>query len=267
MLKPILLACPELPTFARWVADHRQGPPIQEVYFPGEDQTHRIWAITEPVAIEQLVLLFRQRIPHCYLADGHHRCATNAALFEQSNGQNHQQLLAAFFPGSDLTIHSFNRVVDLKPEWSAAELLDALRPLGTISPLSIPQGPAITHEMTLIADKRWYRFRWHESILEQASGPGSVVLDTDLLNHHILRDILGVTDVRSDPRLQYLESPRGLDDWYHATVDKPNRIGFGLFPISLQDIMQIADQGRSLPPKSTWFEPRMKTGLVVLPFP
>ena len=125
------------------------------------------------------------------------------------------------------------------------------------------QRPAAKHEIVMFVNREWYLLRWRPEILE-AHQTEDVLLDVTLLDQLVLADILGIEDVRTDLRISYVEGPRGLEEIRNRTIRNENRVGFILFPATLDDLLQTADAGKTMPPKSTWFEPRIINGLIVL---
>ncbi len=118
------------------------------------------------------------------------------------------------------------------------------------------------HGMTLLLRKEWYRLRWRKEVLEQLPDQ-QVVLDASLLNELVLRDLLGITDVRTDQRITYGDGSKGLRGVQKVAKNGARRLGFLLYPVSFDDLRQLADAGESLPPKSTYFEPRLRSGVLV----
>jgi uncharacterized protein (DUF1015 family) len=266
-VKPVTLAYPDVEAINQLLRDYttRIEP---DIVVKVEEETHSIWAVEERVGIEKLQALFNERVPRAYIADGHHRSAATARQFlEHHKSVDYNQLLCAFFPSSELEIHDFNRVVKDLGSLSSTSFMARLSALFHIVPLGQAHKPERKHELLLHIDEEWYHLVWKPEILKQyADQP--VVLDAHLLNEWVMKDVLGIKDVRNDPRISYVEGPRGLDAIRHK-VEKgsTDRLAFCLYPVQLEEMYQVADAQRELPPKSTWFEPRMKNGLIVLEYP
>ena len=240
--------------------------PFMHYYFEEEDEHHWIWEIKEEKTIKKLQKLFAEKVPTAYIADGHHRTAAMALLREQAETEGlppcYNYLLSAFFPTRELDIFEFNRIVvntnGLSPtrliaslsQWAKVKVLDQYKPLKQ------------KHEWLLFLNNEWFHFQWREETLK-AHQNDEVLLDVSLLNKLVLQDILGIEDPRTDVRLKYIEGPRGIDAFKQLVNKAENRLGFILFPIDIKDFLHIADAGKVLPPKSTWFEPRMRNGLLV----
>ena len=125
-----------------------------------------------------------------------------------------------------------------------------------------PRKPLEKHEIVMNIRKEWYNLRWKKEILDRYP-PDHVVLDATLLNEFVLRDIIGIQDVRTDTRIFYVDGSKGLEGLRKTTQENDDRVGFLMHPVDFDDLMKMADTGESLPPKSTYFEPRMKSGMLV----
>lgn len=260
-VKPVLLAYPNAPAIDDWIAQFMANQaPFFENYFGNDQQTHRLWAVKNLSDIRALQLLFADQVHHAYIADGHHRmCAM--ALIAQSNEseavkQSYRQVYCAFFPAGELEILAFNRWVQI-PENFDINNLKVLFEIKSLSESALPQQP---HQFTLCTAQGWYQLHWKKELL-QKTGSEPVVLDTLLFNEKVLSDLLGIQDVRHDQRVTYVEAARSIPI-FEEKITK-NHWGFCLYPISFEDLQRVVEVGKTLPPKSTWFEPRMKNGLLV----
>ncbi|NUO01871.1 MAG: DUF1015 domain-containing protein, partial [Saprospiraceae bacterium] len=228
---------------------------------------HRLWKISDPAEIEALTTLFDQYVPKVYIADGHHRSACSALLYrrlqeKKETGITSDRFLCGLFPESELEILAFNRIVQLPDELDEETLLQRLAEVCTIKLLKRKRQPPSKHEMTMIVGDHGYSLKWKPEFLDPHASL-SEMLDTALLNKHILKNILGITDIRTDRRVSYTEGPKGLRAITRRIHEDPRCIAFCLYPISAEEFFAVADAGEVLPPKSTWFEPRMKNGLLV----
>ena len=268
ILKPVLLTHPPVPVLDEWLNTFaRQHKPLFVTRFAKSGQVHRIWAVSDPAEIGQLQALFAEHVPSAYIADGHHRTTTVALLHERYQQQQPQDydfdhLFCAFFSTDQLDILDYNRVVEAPAGLSPLQLMVQLSRLFDIEPLSEAQKPTQKHALTLLLRKEWFRLHWRKEVLEQHADQ-TVVLDTSLLNELVLRDLLGITDVRTDQRITYIEGSKGLKGIQKVVGNGTNRLGFVLYPVSFDDLQQLADAGESMPPKSTYFEPRMRSGVLV----
>lgn len=269
-VKPVLLTYPNVSEVDTWIESYiKTHQPFYEVKFENEFQQHCFWQVEHPAEIRQIQVLFEQYVKVAYVADGHHRAATVAMLQERTKGKpdahRYDRFLCAWFAASELEIQSFHRLVDGLEHISPATFMARL---SKICDIDIEPGefiPATKFEMGMFLHEEWYRLRWKKQVLEEYVG-FPVVLDATLLNDKILRDILGIENVRNDLRVEYHEAPRGIESLQRRTLRSEHTVAFLLHPIELSELITAADAGEALPPKSTWFEPRMKNGLVVQEF-
>ena len=200
-------------------------------------------------------------VPKAYIADGHHRCATAKRLSQGKNHSPFSKTVCAFFPSSDLEIHDFNRVIDTFIDISPTYFMARLSQYCNIQAMDLPYKPRKKHELLLYIKQEWYQLHWKPSIFEQGRFQADS-LDSLLLNEIILKEILGIEDISNSPRINYIEGPRGLSGLQKATLEKDTQIGIALYPVQTYELFELADQSIILPPKSTWFEPRLINGLI-----
>lgn len=271
ILKPVLLTFPPVPDLNAWMQNFIEThEPLFTVHFADERQTHRAWMLNDADQIRYLQQLFAQQVPDVYIADGHHRTST-IALLRQQQAQHPDmdfgRLFCAYFATDQLDILDYNRVVEgmngLQPE----VFFRQLGHLCTIQYVEHPRKPRHKYEMKMLFRDHWYRLHWQPELLQHAqrNNPLPALLDVSLLNEYILQGILGIQDVRTDTRITYVEGTKGLKGIRKAVGQHPERIGFVLHPVAFDDMMRIADAGETLPPKSTYFEPRMKSGTLIKP--
>jgi uncharacterized protein (DUF1015 family) len=267
MIKPVLLSYPGHEEVNDYLTEVIQREPLYTIHFEETGEEHTLWKIADGKDIARLTEIF-QGIDKCYIADGHHRCSTSARLFKKA-AKTHpnldfSELLCAFFSFDQLIIHDYNRVIDILDEIRPTALMARLAGLFNITPMEGPFRPTQKRELSLFLDDEWYRLEWKKKVLKKYKD--RVVLDSTLVNDLILRDILGIKDVSSDKRITYVEGTKKTDGIEIACAKKPGRFGLGLYPVSKEEFIHLSDIGESLPPKSTWFEPRIKNGLVAQDF-
>ena len=266
-VKPVLLTYPEVPHISDWTKAFLENhEPFMKVFFEKDGQEHSLWELSERRYIREITDLFAGQVPVSYIADGHHRTTSTALLYEQTRApllkRRFRKLLCAFFPSTDLAIHDFNRVVEGMNHLSLSSFMDRLAGLFHIEMLDGPRRPFRKHELVMFVHGRWFLLQWKEAVLENY-GKDGLILDSRLLNELVLEGILGIVDVRVDHRIEYIEGSQGLEGIWQRVSAKESRIGFCLYPVKLQELIMLADRGQLMPPKTTWFEPRMKNGLVV----
>lgn len=268
VVKPILLAHRHHQGLANLLEAYTvTHPPFQELQLDDPQETHRFWAITDERKIEQIQQAFSHKILNTYIADGHHRFSAIARLYEErgegdpTNPYTH--LMCALFPSTALQIHNFNRVVkNTNPDLSSLALLVRISQFADLEPLHNAQAPRTQHELTLYIEGEWFRLRWRPRTLKKNTDEGLPTLDVSMLNYYILQKILGFEDIRNDERIKYVEGPAGFTALIDACENRP-ALAFCLHPLSWNAFFRVIDHGLVLPPKSTWFEPRMRNGLIV----
>ncbi len=264
-VKPVLLAHHPVPAIKNWLEQYKQEQvPLMQFQLSGDKEYHKIWRVAAPDQVASLQALFMKHVPITYIADGHHRTSTALRLFDQTGGnkEDYASLFAAFFPIHDIQIQDFNRVIKSLNGHSPAQFMARLSHTFEIEPIEQAAKPSRKLELTMYLRGEWYRLRWKERImLEYASQP--VVLDAMLLNHKVMSKLLGIEDVRNDQRVKYIEGPKGIAGVLKQAEKEPDSVAFCLYPVQMEEVIKVADIGQVLPPKSTWFEPRMKNGLLV----
>ena len=268
VVKPVLLAHRHHQALADLLASYtNQHTPIQELHLQSPDETHRLWAITDPEEIEHIQYYFGRYILNTYIADGHHRFSAIARLYQQREGNEqpnpYAYLMCSLFPNTALEIHNFNRAVKgLNDGRSALSFMASLSKYFNITPLAEAREPLRSHEMTMLLKGEWFSLKWREKTLQQNSSAGLPTLDVSMLNYYVLQEALDFTDIRNDKRIKYIEGPRGLAALVEACENRP-AMAFCLHPLGWESFFRVIDHGMVLPPKSTWFEPRMRNGIVV----
>ena len=231
---------------------------------------HELWPIADPDRIGRLTRAF-DKVEALYITDGHHRCAaaSRVAARRRAANPNHRGdepyngFLAVAFPSTELRILGYNRVVRDLGGLDSAGFLARLAEIYRVAPSPAPVLPARRREMGMYLDGRWYRIH---PIQEPPSGSTPLSgLDVTLLSRRVLEPILGIGDPRSDPRLEFVGGGRGLEALERRVDDGAAAVAFSLYPTRMEDLMAVADAGDVMPPKSTWFEPKLADGLVSYP--
>lgn len=268
MIKPVLLTYRPNEQIERMLRKSQSKKPFIKVKF-SDNEEHLIYKVSDPEVIAKLRDLFAHEVGEAYIADGHHRCTTGAKLFESvkpgTYNLDFSSLLTVLLPFDDVIIHDYNRVVEILREISPTMFMARLSESCIIEPLPWAAKPKKKFEMTLYLNQEWYKLTWRQEVIEKyAERP--VILDGEILNNEILNAVLGITDVRDDARLKYIEGIAGLEGLTDKVHKNTYRIGFCLYPVDIEEIVAISDKGQTLPPKSTWFEPRIKNGLLAQSF-
>ncbi len=245
-----------------WMRNH---PP--EYDFMTEDGIgHVLWAIDDDEVIATLTSLFRE-IPSLYIADGHHRSASAYKVGlkrrEEHPGYNGQEefnfFMAAVFPASELKIFDYNRVVRDLRGLTAEEFISAVIQAGfTVTKMGKEAyEPEEKHIFSMYLEGNWYRLAAKPEVIPQET---IAALDVSILQDRVLSPILGIEDPRCDKRIDFVGGIRGLSALAQR-CEEDMKVAFAVFPISLSELMEVADQGLVMPPKSTWFEPKLGSGL------
>ncbi|MBS1565534.1 MAG: DUF1015 domain-containing protein [Bacteroidetes bacterium] len=242
-----------------WKKDH------QPVYhFVAEDDiTHTIWVVNDDKAIAAITQLFAAQVPCTYIADGHHRAAS-AAKVKKALGANATEdadyFLTTLFPSNQLYIMDYNRVIKDLNGHSEADFLKNLEKDFTVEALGkTTYQPEALHTFGLCLGGQWYKL---------SARPGTYtsdpigVLDVTILSNNVLDKLLGIKDQRTDKRIDFVGGIRGLKELEKRVDSGEMKLAFSLYPVSIQQLFDIADSGNVMPPKSTWFEPKLRDGLL-----
>jgi uncharacterized protein (DUF1015 family) len=241
-----------------------------EVSFSDEMEVlHELWVLKDENTIHQLTTLFAEKVPYSYIADGHHRSAASAkvgAQIRQEKGhytgeEPFNYFLSCLFPSDQLQIIDYNRVVKDLHGHTPATLLEALNKDFIVSPCPALQAPHAPHHFSMYLDGQWYSLKALPHTFDESDPIRS--LDVTLLSDYILNPLLGIADQRTDKRIDFIGGIRGLAELQKRVDSGEMAVAFALYPVSLDQLMSIADNGLIMPPKSTWFEPKLKSGLVI----
>lgn len=267
-LKPVLLTYPYIKDIQDLLLNYaKTNKPFMSLEKDIHGQEHSFWQIKDPEQIKELKELFITKVPVTYIADGHHRTSTTALLYNRLSGKTGQEdysrLLAGFFPSNELRIDEFNRVVNTFNDISPTSFIAKLSKVCNIEELDKGRKPLAKNELTMYLHKEWYSLTWRPKVLEKYKNE-TVILDVSLLNKEILEDILGISNIRSDQKVNYIEGPAGIEAIKSLVSRNETSIGFCLYPLQLEELMRISDNEEVLPPKSTWFQPRLRNGLIIM---
>ncbi len=229
---------------------------------------HQCWVIKDSATIQNIVSIF-QTIPFLYIADGHHRSAAayrvgteRAKANPQHRGdEEYNFFLAVYFPSSQLRIMDYNRVVKDLNGLESGEFFAKLQERFTIQKSERAVHPSRKNEFGLYLDHQWYTLTAEKTI--QAMNDPFDRLDVSVLQKYVLDPILGIHDPRTDKRIDFVGGIRGLKELERRVDSGEMKVAFSMFPTSLDELMAIADNNKVMPPKSTWFEPKLRDGLFV----
>jgi uncharacterized protein (DUF1015 family) len=223
---------------------------------------HTIWIVNEDDAIADITNLFATQVPCTYIADGHHRAASAAKVkntLGANASQNAQYFLTTLFPASELAILDYNRVIKDLNNHTPEALLAALNNQFTVTKSADAVKPTQLHQFGMYLNGQWYNLVSKEGTYTNSP---IGVLDVTILSDNILAPIFNITDQRTDKRIDFVGGIRGLGELEKRVNSGEMAIAFSLYPVSLQQLFDIADSGNVMPPKSTWFEPKLRDGLL-----
>jgi uncharacterized protein (DUF1015 family) len=258
---PVLLAYPAAADADGLLAQASAGAPVAEVV--AEDGIrHAIWEVDDATLIADITAAF-ERMPALYIADGHHRSAAAsrvaAARRQGDEERSSDYFLAVIFPHQQMKILDYNRVVKDLNGLSEADFLARIGQRYWVAPSDGPARPAKPGEVGLYLPGRWFKLT-----IEPSRIPADPVarLDVSLLSDHVLGPVLGITDLRRDKRIDFVGGIRGLAELEKRVDSGEMAAAFAMYPTRMSDLMAVADAGQVMPPKSTWFEPKLADGLV-----
>lgn len=267
-IEPVFFAYPDNAELDAIVAETVKGKPEYDFTAP-DGFGHHFWLINDDNTIKRITEFFAA-IPYLYIADGHHRTAAAALVGAEKARQNphhrgdeeYNYFLAVCFPASQLHIIDYNRVVKDLNGLSEEEFLSKL----TENFIVEKKGkeiyhPCALHNFSLYLDGEWYSLTAREGTYNDSDPIG--VLDVTISSDLILRDILGIKDLRSDKRIDFIGGIRGLEELKRRVDNGEMKVALALYPVSMKQLMDIADSGNIMPPKTTWFEPKLRSGLVI----
>lgn len=267
-IEPVFFAFPDNERLEEIIREVTAGEPEYDFVAP-DGFGHTLWVIDAPEVISEITAEFA-KIPSLYIADGHHRSAA-AALVGNEKAQNnpdhrgdeeYNYFMAVAFPASHLKIIDYNRVVrdlnGLTPEEFLARISEnfEVKDMGTEI-----YHPDALHNFSLYMEGRWYSLTAKPGTYDDSDPIG--VLDVTVSSDLILRDILGITDLRSDKRIDFVGGIRGLEELKRRVDSGEMAMALALYPVTMDQLIDIADTGNIMPPKTTWFEPKLRSGLVI----
>jgi len=221
---------------------------------------HTVWVINRDDVINSITNLFVTKVPNTYIADGHHRAASAAKVSKQlPDSEDAKFFLTTIFPESQLAILDYNRVVKDLNDLTTEEFIGALQDDFMITYSPEPVKPAVLHEFGMYLEDEWYILTAREGTYRKDP---IGVLDVTILQKNVLDKILDIDDPRTDTRVDFVGGIRGLEELEKRVNSGEMAAAFSLYPVTLEQLFAIADSGKVMPPKSTWFEPKLRDGLL-----
>lgn len=270
-VEPVFFAYPavnEIDAIVNNIVRHQA--PIYDFIAKEDNFGHRFWVIDDKATIDRLVELFATEVPSMYIADGHHRSAAAALVGQEKKENNpghtgkeeYNFFMTVIFPDNQLKIIDYNRVVKDLNGLSKEEFLNALTESFDVEDMGTEiYRPAKLHEFSTYLDGHWYKLNAKAGTFNDEDPIG--VLDVTILSNLVLDKILGIKDLRTDKRIDFVGGIRGLGELKRRVDNGEMKVAFALHPVTMKQIIDIADSGNIMPPKTTWFEPKLRSGLVI----
>ena len=268
-IEPVFFAYPDNAELDAIVAKYAAGTPEYDFIAPGDGFGHTVWVIDQQEDIDAITKAFAA-MPSLYIADGHHRSAAAALVGAEKAQQNpnhkgdeeYNYFMAVCFPANQLTIIDYNRVVKDLNGLSAEEFLAAVGKNFIVEEKGEEiYKPQALHNFSLYLEGKCYSLTAKEGTYDDNDPIG--VLDVTISSNLILDEILGIKDLRSDKRIDFVGGIRGLGELKKRVDSGEMKVALALYPVSMKQLMDIADTGNIMPPKTTWFEPKLRSGLII----
>lgn len=255
----VFLACRDLrelnDVFDQWKANN-----VSAYNFTADDGVqHTVWVVNKIATINIITSLFKDKVPATYIADGHHRAASAAKVSKDFPSENAQFFLTTIFPANQLAIMDYNRVAKDLNGLTEEVFLSRLNEEFKVSKSDNPVKPAQLHQFGMFLNGRWYTLEAKEGTYR--NDPIGI-LDVTILQENVMAELLDIQDPRTDDRIDFVGGIRGLEELENRVNAGDAKVAFSLHPVSIQQLFDIADSGGVMPPKSTWFEPKLRDGLL-----
>lgn len=268
-IEPVFFAYPDNNVLNDLIMRYAQSEPEYDFIAPVDGFRHQLWLISDAKDIDTVTEEFKN-MPSLYIADGHHRSAAAALVGAEKAKQNpehkgteeYNYFMAVCFQASQLTILDYNRVVKDLNGLSSEDFLNALNKNFDVEEKGTEiYKPQSLHNFSLYLDGKWYSLTAKGGTFDDKDPIG--VLDVDISSRLILDEVLGIKDLRSDKRIDFVGGLRGLEALKRRVDSGEMRMALALYPVTMKQIMDIADSGKIMPPKATWFEPKLRSGLII----
>jgi uncharacterized protein (DUF1015 family) len=266
---PVFLTYPDVPEINEIVNSFVESEKPEYDFIADDGVQHTLWIIHDKQTIQSITSLFREKVRHTYIADGHHRAASSAKIGkeraeanpEHTGKEEYNFFLTVIFPAEQLNIIDYNRLVKDLNGLSEKDFIIKLKESFHIEEKNETYRPEALHDFGMYMNKKWYKLT-SKSCNYDDEDPLSV-LDVSILQNKVLDPLLGIKNPRTDNRIDFVGGIRGLAALEKRVDSGEMKVAFALYPVSIDQLIQIADSGNVMPPKSTWFEPKLRSGLVV----
>lgn len=269
-VEPVFFSYPANPKIDAIVTNIINNQAPEYDFVADEGFGHTFWVINDPAINEQIVEIFRTEIPYLYVADGHHRTAAAALVGSEKRNANpnhtgkeeYNYFMSVVFPDNQLKIIDYNRVIKDLNGHTKEQLIALLEETFEVTLMgSDIYTPSQLHEFSMYIDGNWYKLMAKPGTFDDNDPIG--VLDVTILSNLVLDKILGIKDLRTDKRIDFVGGIRGLGELKRRVDNGEMKVAFALYAVSMKQLIDIADTGNIMPPKTTWFEPKLRSGLVI----
>jgi len=268
-IEPVFFSYPAVAEVDEIVSKIIKNQPMYD-FVTSEGFGHHFWLIDDDATIKKITEIFATKVPYLYVADGHHRTAAAALVGNEKKQKNpnhtgkeeYNYFLAVIFPDNQLKIIDYNRVIKDLNGLTPAQLIDKLKVNFEITDKGTDiYKPAKLHEFSMYIDGKWYSLNAKPGTYNDNDPIGA--LDVTILSNLILDQVLGIKDLRTDKRIDFVGGIRGLGELKKRVDSGEMKVAFALYAVSMKQLITIADTGNIMPPKTTWFEPKLRSGLVI----
>ena len=268
-IEPVFFAYPDDEVLLQLIEKYSKTTPEYDFVAPIDGFGHKLWVVSDDEDIKTITERFA-KMPNLYIADGHHRSAAAALVGAEKAKQNpnhkgdeeYNYFMAVCFPASQLTILDYNRVIKDLNGLTPEEFIKALEKNFVVKNMGAAEYRAKElHEFSLYLEGEWYSLKAKPGTYDENDPIG--VLDVSISSKLILDEILGIKDLRRDKRIDFVGGLRGLGELKRRVDSGEMKTALALYPVTMKQIMDIADSGNIMPPKATWFEPKLRSGLVI----
>ena len=265
--EPVFYTYRNNPAITQTIEEVTKGEPLYS-FTTDDGVSHALWAVADGALIDYLTRSFAA-IPTLYVADGHHRSAAasrvrdlrKSANAQHSGSEEYNYFLTVIFPDNEMTIMPYNRVVKDLNGRTVAEFMARVAERFEVSPVPGALSPGRRHQFGMYLGEKWYELIPREDSYNEGDAVAS--MDVSILQDNLLSPVLGVRNPRTDQRIHFVGGIRGVEELERVVDSGEYQVAFSLFPTSIEELMSLADQDKIMPPKSTWFEPKLRSGLFV----
>ncbi len=267
--EPVFFAYPHVNTIDELVAGIQKSTPVYNITTDDGIQ-HTLWVVNDAEKVTTIKKLFDQQVPSIYVADGHHRTAAGALVGKEfrdaangnpTDGKGYNYFMAVLFPDNQLKIIDYNRVVKDLNGLDEATFLTKIANSFDVEEKSSTYKPDTLHHIGMYLNKKWYKLVAKKGTYNDTDPVG--VLDVTILSKQVLEPLLNIIDLRTDKRIDFIGGIRGLGELEKRVNSGEMKVAFAMNPVSMQQLMNISDNDLIMPPKVTWFEPKLRSGMFV----